>query len=98
MPGGIVPSSAHSDLEFVRACEVEGRHDIARADATSDHRRPAVDESVEAAACRVVLRIPRSDDCAGHRPPQLVQALRDYPALRHPATTVLDEIDPQLRR
>lgn len=73
--GGIVPASAHGHLELVRPCEIEGGRDIAGSDATRDHRRPAVDESVEAAACRVVLGIGRADEAAGQRTPQLAQAL-----------------------
>ena len=75
MSGGIVPASAHGHFQLVRACEVERGRDIAGADATGDHRRPAVDESIEAAAYRVVFSVGWADDGTGQRPPELVQAL-----------------------
>ena len=70
-----MPASAHGDLELVRPCEIESGRDIAGADAARDHRRPAVDERVEAAARCVVLGVRGADDGAGQRTPQLVQVL-----------------------
>jgi hypothetical protein len=62
-------------LQFVGLCEIEGGRDVAGTDAASDHRRAAVDESIETAARRVVLGIPRTDDRAGERLPQIVEPL-----------------------
>ena len=60
--GGVVPASAHRHLQLVRPCEIERGRDVAGADAARDHRRPAVDESVEAAARRVVAGVVGNED------------------------------------
>ena len=73
--GGIVPPSAHGQGQLVRPCEIESDRDIASAEATRDHRRPAIDERIEAAAYCVVLGVGGADDGASQRPSQLVQAL-----------------------
>jgi hypothetical protein len=72
--GGIVPASPHGHVQPLRTCESERGRDIAGAEATRDHRRPAVDESVEAAARRVVPGVRGADHRPGQRLPQLVQA------------------------
>src|SRR5439155_19497081 len=54
MAGGVVPTSAHGDLQGVRSCEVEGGCHVAGVEAASDHARPAVDQRGEAAPGVVV--------------------------------------------
>jgi hypothetical protein len=53
----------------------EGRRDIVCTEAPRDHRRPPIDERVEATTGRVVWRICRTDDTARERAAQLVQSL-----------------------
>ena len=53
--GRVVPPSANRHLQLVGAREVERDRDVGRAAAARDHRRPSVDERVEAEARSVVL-------------------------------------------
>jgi len=55
--------------------ERERGRDIAGAGAAHDHRRPAVDQRVEAAPSCVVPGVGGADAGAGQRAPQLIQAL-----------------------
>jgi hypothetical protein len=75
MASGIVPTAAHSYLEFVRPCKIESNYDITSGDTTGDHRWPAINEGIEATASCVVLGVRGADDDASQRTPQLVQAL-----------------------
>jgi hypothetical protein len=79
----IVTASAHGDLEVGPPCVVEGRRDVGGGPATNDHGRPAIDESVEAAACSVVLAVLREHDGPGKRLAELVEThLTARPATR----------------
>ena len=82
MSGGVVPTSTDGDFKLMDARKVEGGRDIIGAQASRNHRGPAVDEGVETAARRVVFSVARIDNRAGERPPQLVQAA--FHALIHP--------------
>jgi hypothetical protein len=73
--GGIVPTAAHSHLELMHPSEIESNRDIAGTDTTYDHRRMAIHESIEAAACCFVFSIRGEGDRSGQRTPQFIQAL-----------------------
>ena len=77
MPGGVMAAAAHCDLEPVRAGEVERNPDVLHTRAAHDHRRPVVDERVEAAAGCVVPRVRGLDDTTGQRSPQLAEISSD---------------------
>ncbi len=69
--GGVVATPAHRDLELVSPREVESDCDVPGVDAACDHRRPAIDECVEAASRCVVRRIRGLDDRPGQGSAQL---------------------------
>ena len=104
VPGGVVPASSHRHLEPARAREIERRRHVAGAEAARDHRRPAVDEGVEAAPGRVVAGVGRGQHGAGQRAPQLGRALvhsrflllapLSYTRITTPSPTVLDSFEP----
>ncbi len=71
VPRRVVASSAHGNLELVRAREVEGGRDVGASEATDDHRGPTVDERVEADARSVVLGVPWHQHVALERLAQL---------------------------
>src|SRR5918995_3657121 len=102
VPGGVGPASPYRPLQPVRPCEIERRRHVVGADATRDHRRPAVDESVEATARGVVPGIAWGQHGAGERAPQLGRALvhsrscyraRSYTRITTPSPTVLDSFN-----
>ena len=75
VPGRVVAAAPHRDLEPVRPRVVEGGGHVAGAEAPDDHRRPAIDEGVEAAARPVVAGIAGADHRPGHLSAQLAKAL-----------------------
>jgi hypothetical protein len=72
--GGVVPAAAHRHLQRPRAREVEGGGNVSGVEAAHDHRRSAVDETVEAAARSVVDGVGPGHHGAGDGPAQLGQA------------------------
>jgi hypothetical protein len=68
--GGVVPTSAHGDLQRVRLGEVKGPRHVAGIETTQDHGRPAVDTGVEAAARRIEPGICGGEHRAAKRSPQ----------------------------
>ena len=68
---GVVPSSAHGDIQIVGTCEIERGRDVGGAETPRDQTRPAIDEGVEADARGVVLGVSRDDDGAAERAPKL---------------------------
>jgi hypothetical protein len=73
--GRIVATAPHGHLEAVRPGVVEGCRHVGGAEAADDHRRPAVDERVEAAARSVIAGVAGPDDGPSHHSAQLAQAL-----------------------
>jgi hypothetical protein len=73
VPGRVVPAPTHRHFQIVQPCEIERRRDIAPVEATHDHGRTSIDQSVEAAARQLVTGVARSDHDAGQRPPQPAQ-------------------------
>src|SRR5262249_59525902 len=54
MSSRVVPTATYRHLQCLRPCKSESAHDIVRTEAAHDHRRPTIDQSVEAATSRVV--------------------------------------------
>ena len=75
MPGGIVASTAHRDLESMRLAEGQRHGHILGVHAAGDRRRPPVDQEVEAEARSLVLAIGRCQNVAGQRVAELGEAL-----------------------
>ena len=72
--GGVVPASAHGDLQRLRPGEVKGPRHVAGIETTHDHGWPAVDQGVEAAARRIEPGICAGEHGAANRSPQLGHA------------------------
>ena len=89
VPGRVVAAAAHCNLESLCTREVERGRDVAGAEATHDDAGPAVDERVEAPACRVVPGVVGCDDLAAKRQPQVVQARPGRAPSRTPPATLL---------
>jgi hypothetical protein len=73
--GGVVPTSAHGDLQRVRPGEGKGPPHVADIETTHDHGRPTVDQGVEAAARRTEPFVCGGEHGAANRSPQLGQAV-----------------------
>src|SRR5262245_4623449 len=73
MTGRIVAAAPHSDLQIVDAGEVESGRDICGPRTPCDHRRPTIDESVEADSRGFVFGVARDKHWAGERTPQFGQ-------------------------
>jgi hypothetical protein len=69
-----VPASAYGDLQRVRPGEVKGPPHVAGIETTHDHRRPMVDQRVEAATRRIESFVCGGKHGAAKRSPQLGQA------------------------
>jgi hypothetical protein len=72
---GIVSSSSHSHLKFVRSREIECNRNILSTNTARDHRGAAVNQGIETATGCVVLGVRREDKSASQRTPQLIQIL-----------------------
>ena len=64
-PGHVVAAAADRHQQVVRACELDGRYDIGRAEAPDDQPRPPVDSRIPDPPRDVIGRVLRLNGAAG---------------------------------